>query len=245
MTFATQEAPLRNLHIHGPLGDRYGKTHRVAAATVPDALRIIACNVDRAFERDMSRGDWHVTLGEEELMAEELNFPRSKADDFHLYPAIEGQGGGGGRGKAILSIVIGGVLLFTGVGGALGAQIAGKGLASGFAASAASFGGLSISYSTVTLLGAAFALGGLARLMAPGVPQDTGKNDPTNFTFSGAPTTDKEGSPIPICYGLVWTGGLLAAAGIEVTGGGYGGGYGSGGVGGGGGVFDNLFNQLL
>jgi predicted phage tail protein len=160
----------------------------------------------------VKRMNFHVAHGDKtlkrskEVHEHQLFLPRSKGD-WHLVPALHG--GKGGNGKAIFSIIVGGVLLATGIGGALAA---GGGIA-GFAATSV----VGLSYSTLTLIGASFFLGGINQLLTPTPKTDTSDKSPTSFVFGGPDEVDDEGGPIPIVLGEIITGGVKIASAITST----------------------------
>lgn len=202
---------LRTLHLHGDLAKTYGKRHRVFAETFHDALRIVDCN-HPGFLRRIGRGNWHCLRGDRTLKRSFEMYPHHVvlpiSGDLHLVPAVAG---GKSRGtKIIFSIVIGGALLATGIGGALGAfGAAGAGLGTGI-------GFMGITYGTVALMGASILLGGLSMLLTP-VPKDTNTADrkQDSFTFSGPVNAGDEGTSIPLPYGELIVGGVTVASDIN------------------------------
>jgi predicted phage tail protein len=247
---------VRTLHLHGELADRYGAEHPVAAGTIFDAIRIVDCN-HPGFCQAIRRSKFHIAVGPAdldeatELLPHQYGVPRSNAD-WHLVPALEG--GKGRTGKIIFSIIVGGALLATGIGGAaLGAFAPGV---TGLGLAGTAF---SISFSTMALMGAGIFLGGLSMLLAPVPKTDTAERKPTTFSFDGPGEIDDEGGPIPIIIGEVITGAVRVASAVESSrsfslgqydagfgsNGGFGGTGGSGGGGGGGGgFFGSILQQL-
>lgn len=209
---------VRTLHLYGTLADRYGSEHPVAAPTISEALRIVDCN-HPGFCNTVRRGRYHIAIGSsdldeaEELPVHHLFVPRS-AGDWHLIPVTEG--GKSGTAKTIFSIVVGGALLATGIGGAVGAGA----FASGGASTAVAFGTstfMGLSYGTITLMGAAVFLGGINQLLAPAPKADTSEKKPTAWAFDGPGEVDDEGGPIHLILGEVVTGGIRAASSVEST----------------------------
>jgi predicted phage tail protein len=131
--------------------------------------------------------------------------------DFHLIPVAAG--GKSRSTKIIFSIVVGGVLLATGIGGALGAfgAVTG-GLMGGFAATT---GFLGITYGTVALMGAGLLLGGLSMLLTPAPKITSEDQKATSFTFDAPANAIDEGSPVPLVYGLVIAGTATIASDIR------------------------------
>lgn len=219
------EQVLRKVHLHGHLAERFGKTHVVASRTISEALRVIECN-EPGFLIAVRRSHFHVLHGDRtmkrsrEVHPHQLFVPRERGD-WHLVPVMTG--GKGRTGKAIFSIIVGGALLATGIGGALagaqatlagtGATISVGGLGAGLGATA----GLGLSYGTLALMGAGFFLGGINQLLAPTPKGSTANEKPTSFTFSGPESMDDEGGPIPLVFGEVICSGVRIASAITGT----------------------------
>jgi predicted phage tail protein len=208
--WCTDMTQLRNLHLYGDLAKVYGKTHKVFAPTFKDALRIVDCN-HPGFLRRVGRGQWHCLRGHRTLkhsfeMAEHhVSLPLN--GDFHLIPVAAG--GKGRTAKIIFTIIIGGALLATGIGGALGA----------FGAAATGLGvagtSLSLSFTTLALMGGGLLLGGLSMLLTP-TPKDSNADaKKTSFTFDGPVNTADEGSAIPVLYGELIVGGVTIASDVR------------------------------
>jgi predicted phage tail protein len=209
---------LRNLYLHGDLAKVYGKKHRVFANTFRDALRIVDCN-HPGFLRRVIRGNWHCLRGDRtmkrshEMAEHHVGMPIS--GDFHLVPVATG--GKGRTGKIIFSIIIGGALLATGIGGALGAAAlpgTGASLGLGFGLGASS-GFLGLSYGTIALMGAGILLGGLNMLLTPTPKDSHADQKKTSFTFDGPVNAGDEGLAIPILYGELIVGGVTIASDIR------------------------------
>ena len=208
-------------------------------------MRIVECN-HPGVARRVRAGSFHCLHGDPtlkrsvELEEHQVGLPRANGD-FHLVPVAYGQGR---TGKMIFSIIVGGALLWTGVGGALGFAALGAGAPIGAVAGA---GVLGLSASTTALMGAGLLLGGISMLLAPSVATSTGASKPTSFTFDGPSGTGNEGGPVPLVYGEIICGGVTIASDIRNGYGsvGFGGfGYGSNGYtyGGGRRAFDTSFS---
>lgn len=218
---------LRELHLYGDMAERFGRVHPVAAPTIGDAIRIVDCNYP-GFALSMRRRNFHVARGPGRFSftPEELSYGESKArevlphqlavpaatGDWHLIPVMSG--GKSGTFKTILTVVVGGALLATGIGGALGAGAFAAGGASTATAFATTTGFLGLSYGTVALMGASLFLSGINQLLSPTQTTDTSAKKPTSFSFDGPGEVDDEGGPIPIIIGEVLTGPVRIAAAI-------------------------------
>jgi predicted phage tail protein len=163
------------------------------------------------------RGRWNCRNGPTLAASWELHphqLPVPIKGDLHLLPVATG--GKGRTGKIIMTIVIGGALLATGIGGALGAfggvaqgATLGAGLGTGI-------GFMGITYGTVALMGAGILLGGLNMLLTPTPKMPTdGEKKATSFTFDGPANVNDEGGPVPLAYGTIITGGITIASAIS------------------------------
>lgn len=236
---------LRKLYLYGALKEEYGEEHDVFASTFTEAIHIVNCN-HSTFTNAVRQGNFHCIKGSdiesgEELTEKEVLFP-SANDNFHLIPEAYGRAQGKSTGKMILSIIVGGALLATGIGGALGSVATvthGGGLttyaAAGFGATAGGLAGvLGMTYGSMALLGASLFLGGISQLLSPQPQVSTESDGPTSFTFSKPLNIAREGGAIPLVYGKnVRCGGVVIAsaisssrAGITLVSGGTTGGFG-------------------
>jgi predicted phage tail protein len=137
----------------------------------------------------------NIELGDskaQQLYLHQINVPRSRGE-WHMIPAMSGASKG--TMKIIFDVVVGGALLATGIGGALGAFGAG---ATGLGVAGTS---LSMSFTTMALMGTGLLLGGLNMLMSPTPKSNTANNTPTSFSFGGPSETDAEGGPVPLLLG--------------------------------------------
>jgi predicted phage tail protein len=206
----------RKLHLYGPLAERYGAVHTVFAQDLITALRIIDCN-HPGFLYYVRKGRFHCANGDgrlrwketpdtvsvtrgksqaQEIPEHALAVPRSKGD-WHLVPVLEGAKGG--TFKTIFSIIVGGALLFTGIGGAVA-------------------GAVGLSTSTITTMGMGLLLGGISQLLAPTPKTDTSEKKPTSFSFDGPSEVGDEGGPIPLLFGELVIGSFPIASSVESTG---------------------------
>lgn len=234
----------RTLHLYGDLAKRFGKTHKVCVETLSEAIRIVECN-HPGFLRRVRNGQFHCLRGDKTLKRSTEMHPHQTVipsrGDLHLIPVASGAKS---RGlKIVFSIVVGGALLATGIGGALGAFGAG---ATGLGVAGTS---LAISFTTLSLMGAGILLGGLSMLLAP-TPKGEGERKQTSFTFDAPVNAGDEGGPVPLLYGELIVGSVTIASDIRTGYGSFNGGttgytkFGSGGtgttVGGGTGTFDTF-----
>jgi predicted phage tail protein len=153
-----------------------------------------------------------------QIYQHQVGVPRSRGE-WHLVPAMAG-GKNSSTGKIIFSIIIGGALLATGIGGALdAAALPGTGASLGLSFGlGASSGFLGLSYGTIALMGAGFLLGGLNMLIAPTPKTSSADKKPTSFAFDGPGEIDDEGGPVPILLGEAIIGGVRVASALTSEG---------------------------
>ena len=209
---------LRTLHLYGDLAKTYGKKHTVASAVMVEALRIVDCN-HPGFLRRVHRGQFHCLRGAKTLKGSSEMHPHHVIipveGDLHLIPVATGAKSR--TAKIIFSVIVGGALLATGIGGALAPLASGGGFGGGAVALGVHLG---VTYGTVALMGAGLLLGGISMLLTP-VPKDPGERKPTSFTFDGPLNAGNEGGPIPLLYGELIVGGVTIASDISSSASGY------------------------
>jgi len=201
------ELALRNVYLGGDLGEKFGKVHRLAVASVGEVIRAMECNFP-GFKRHIKRnGEYQVCRGpirvekEEDLAVSEqldedtvkLNFANG---DFHITPVLQGAGNKGWF-QVILGavlIVVGAILIYTGVGGPLG----------GF----------------LVNMGIGLMLTGVATLLTP-TPKDPNRGESDrpeenrSFLFNGPVNTMAQGGAIPLVYGRFKKGSTVLSASLQ------------------------------
>lgn len=157
---------------------------------------------------------YRVTVGRERVCngtVQRLVLPWSDREVFSICPVIAGAGQGGLR-------------ILTGIGLiALSFLLPGAGAFGTFSifGQAAATGGLLTGIGTsLSLVGAALTLGGVAQLISP--TQTTGNLTQgreavrlESFSFSGIVNTAKQGLPVPVAYGRVFVGSAVLSAGVD------------------------------
>lgn len=203
---------LRKIKLYGPLAKFIGK--RVLQADVgsaAEAVRFLVANFP-AVEKHMADQHYRVSVGESDITLDELQNPAGQSD-IKIVPVVAGAGGSTGNillgvGLIAASFLLPGAGLF--------------GTTSLFGVSAAQGGavlaGLGTAFSAV---GASLVLGGISQMLSP-VPTNTqGANSNTDprktYSFSGIQQTSRQGTPVPICYGLTLTGSVVISAGIDTV----------------------------
>jgi predicted phage tail protein len=76
-------------------------------------------------------------------------------------------------------------------------------------------------FALITGVGASLVLGGVAELLTPTpkVPQgpDTQDDPRKSYSFSSIQNTSRQGTPVQICYGEVYTGSIVISGGIDTV----------------------------
>lgn len=207
---------LRKIKLYGPLAKFIGKrVFQADVANVAEAVRFLVANFP-AVEKHMADQYYRITVGEYDLTLDDLHNPVGH-QDIKIVPVVAGAGGSTGQILAGVAL-----LAFAVIAGPLGA----------FASTA--YGpfatGLSITTgfqlgSTAALaigsLGAAMVLGGVSQLLSP-VPvvaqgTDSATDPRKTYSFSGIQQTSRQGTPVPICYGLTLTGSVVISAGVDTV----------------------------
>jgi predicted phage tail protein len=189
------------------------------ADTPAQALKALCVNfpgLDRWFvDREGEGMYFRVTVGREKITntaPEGLVLPWSEREVFSITPVVTGAGRGLtsvllGIGLIALSFVSFGGTAFAGAGGASGLGI---------------FGGTGAAWGSTALfgIGASLFLGGISQMISP-QPElgfNNGKDSARleSFTFSGIVNTSKQGLPVPIAYGRVFTGSAVISSGLDV-----------------------------
>jgi predicted phage tail protein len=115
-------------------------------------------------------------------------------------------GAGGSTGSILAGVAL--IALSFGIGAIASAGVALGGLA-GIGTVGTAFVGV----------GASLILGGVAQLLSPVPTVTQGANSNTDprksYSFSGIQQTSRQGTPVPICYGLTLTGSVVISAGVD------------------------------
>lgn len=196
---------LRDVHLHGSLGEEFGSCHRIAVATPAEAVRALAV-LHPGFRQAIVAGDWRIVRGNVEtgmqIGEDALAFMLGLAP-LHIVPVAVGAGGRNpGLGK-----VIGGLAL------AAGAFLAGP---VGLGLFAAGSTGAMIAGDVVGI-GLAMALQGASSLLTskPAVANGrAGVDERTSFLFNGFDSTAVQGGCVPVAYGRIRISGITVSAGL-------------------------------
>lgn len=190
---------MRSVRLYGELERLVGTDELALTVTSPaEAIRAITKQVPGA-RYLIVRSHWRIVEGERDLDLHELSYHRPDGPTIHIVPALEGAGDEAGPLKILAGF------LFIGIG-----LIAGAGLFGGFIGGASKF---------IIGIGAATALGGLARLISPTPTVDPmipeAAEDRQSYLFSGNTNLQGDGHPIPLVYGRTRTGSVVISQRFE------------------------------
>ncbi|MEM4406673.1 MAG: hypothetical protein QXS68_06475 [Candidatus Methanomethylicaceae archaeon] len=216
---------MRKVYLYGHLAEGIGEVHVLDVCSIGEAIRAIDANYPGFRSRIRRDGKYFVRVGEKfdtalELSQNELAL-EFKTGDFHVAPAIEGEGGS--RGKAIGMVVLGialiAVAFLAAPAAAAGAGVLGADL------SAVAIEGLGITYGQIALFGVGMMFQGIVGLISP-VPRISdygamergarGAGSAKSYLFSGGTNLTQQGGPVPLVYGEVVTGSVVVSAGVRV-----------------------------
>ncbi len=219
---------MKVVKVYGALREQLGQGRFEFVANTPvEALKALLVNfpgLDKWLSDSEQRGvAYRVTVGKQAVHDEDasgLFLPWSEQEVFSITPVLMGAGGGVGQVLAGVGLVAAAIILGPAAGGflGLGAGLGGAGGA-GAAISMGLIGGAAAS--AIGFVGVSLIIGGVAQLISPTpkLPGLTERNEATRLesdSFSGIVNTTRQGVPVPIAYGLVFVGGAVISAGLDV-----------------------------
>jgi predicted phage tail protein len=198
----------RVIKVYGKLAKHLGqRSFKAAISTPAEAIRFLLANFP-SLRGVISEGDYKVTVGRSELEIgnhpEYLHYPSASFETIRIVPVVAGAGGVG-KILAGVALIAAAIVLAPVGGGFLG--FAGTGFLSA---------GASVAIGSI---GASLALGGISQLLTP-TPKISQGEDSTNdprksYSFSGIQNISRQGVPVPVIYGEVFTGSIVISAGIN------------------------------
>ncbi len=213
---------MKVVKVYGALKERLGGqgTFELDVFNAAEAIKALCSNfpgLDKWFVDSGEDGiAYKVLLGETEIGEDEegthnfenLLYPWSEKEVFHITPVLVGAGGGWGR-IALGAVMIG--LAFTTMGASLAWTAAVPGV------TPAVFAGISGGFfaKAAVYIGAGLVLGGISQLLTPVPKAPPEANKLQSFSFSGIQQTTQQGGPIPIIYGKCFVGSAVLSAGLD------------------------------
>lgn len=197
---------LRPIHLHGALGERFGRRHVLSVETPAEAVRAL-CAQHRGFRAAISEGSWRIVCDDPEtglaLGEEDLYFQPGNAA-LHIVPVVAGAGGNKGLGKVIAGIAL----------VAASFLIPGSATLLGISLSHAVFGiGVSLALQGASSLLTAKPAAVNNRTDNPQVQQDAR----ASFLFSGADRVVAQGGAVPLVFGRMRAPGLPISVGLTAA----------------------------
>lgn len=209
----------RVIKVYGKLAKHLGqRSFKAAVKTPAEAIRFLLANFP-SLRGVMSEGDYKLSVGRSQLEIGEhpeyIHLPSASFEPIRIIPVVAGAGGGTGKILAGVGLVAAAILLGPAAGGFLGL---GAGLAGG---GAGIIGG--VAATAIGAVGASLILGGVSQLLTPtpklGVTDARGVDEATDprrsYSFSGIQNVSRQGVPVPIIYGEVFTGSVVISAGVN------------------------------
>jgi len=214
----------RVIKVYGKLAKHLGqRSFKAAVKTPAEAIRFLLANFP-SLRGVMSEGDYKLSVGRSELEIgdhpEYIHLPSASFEPIRIIPVVAGAGGGTGKILAGVGLIAAAILLGPVSGGFLGLGAGLSGTASGVAVSGLIGGAAATAIGAV---GAALVLGGVSQLLTPtpqlGTVNARGIDETTDprrsYSFSGIQNVSRQGVPIPLIYGEVFTGSVVISAGIN------------------------------
>jgi predicted phage tail protein len=193
---------LKKIKVYGKLRQFLGKSYFMAAVKSPQqAMSFLVANFE-GVQKHMNDQIYKIKMGGRVITEEYLSM--SGQGDIQIIPIATG---------SVLKIVAGAAAI---AGGAAAAATALTGVA-GFLVGSVLATGLNI-------IGTSMLIGGVTDLLSPQNPipdvSSVSDIDPSirgSYSFSGIQNVSSSGVPIPIIYGLVFSGSIIISSGTDST----------------------------
>lgn len=183
---------LKTIKLYGILAKKFGKEFRLDVENTREAMRALSVQVP-GFEHFMLHAheqglEFAVFQDKQNISETELDMSTS-AKVIKVVPKVKGAGGAFQTILGAVLVVVGAVMVFTGVGAPVGTALIGAGIG--------------------------MMVGGIAMMLMPKIENQDQNQDgnKANKGFGGAVTTVAQGNPVPVLYGQREVGGFIASAG--------------------------------
>lgn len=187
---------IRTIKLSGSLAQRFGRTHYLAVSCAAEAVRAL-CAMKPGFEKFLMEAKdnglvFAVFQGKNNISEEELRNPVGD-DIIRIVPVIAGSKKGG-----VMQIIAGVVLVAVGV--VVQFYTGGPNPISNYLYGA----------------GISMIVGGVVQMLTP-VPKNQTKQDDDrkSYLFNGAVNVQAQGNSVPVLYGEMIVGSVVASAGIS------------------------------
>lgn len=182
------------IHLHGHLGEQYGRRFELSVHSVADAIRLLNANFS-GFNAYLLRHRPGFLVRVDGRPANDVSAIKERhiSPEIHIVPAISGAGGDdNGWGNIVLAVV----LVYAGMNGYFGDYS-------------------SLAYSMASNL----AISGVTTMLFSSKqnPTDdvTGETNLASYAFNGPVNTTAQGNPVPVLYGRLRVGSQVVSAGIS------------------------------
>lgn len=183
---------LKKIRLYGVLAKKFGKEFYLDVDNTREAMRALCVQVP-GFEHFMLHAheqglEFAVFQDRQNISETELDMSTS-AKVIKVVPKVKGAGGAFQTILGAVLVVVGAVMVFTGVGAPIGTALIGAGVG--------------------------MMVGGIAMMLMPKVENQDQNQDgnKANKGFGSAVTTVAQGNPVPVLYGQREVGGFIASAG--------------------------------
>ena len=189
---------LKKIKVYGKLRQFLGRPYFMAAVKSPQqAMSFLTANFE-GIQKHMNDQIYKIKMGGRVITEDYLSM--SGQGDIQIIPIATGSG-------FIVPILVG---------------VAG--VSAGAAITAGGFFGAALLSTALTIVGTSLLVGGITDLLSPQNPvRDTSSVsniDPNirgSYSFSGIQNVSNSGVPIPIIYGLVFSGSIIISSGTDNT----------------------------
>ena len=189
---------LRDVYLHGALGEEFGRHFRLAVKTPAEAFRALMVNF-KEFRQKVVDHDWRVIRGDKQngiALGEESLSLRVGNAPLHLVPVIKGSRG---LGKAIIGTIIAASAFFFAGPAGLSASLIG-----------------SFTYGNLFALRVGLALTGVSQMLSPTPSLNNRENvdQRKSFIFEGAENVAGQGGAVPVVCGQFRVGSVVGSVGL-------------------------------
>ena len=189
---------LKKIKVYGKLRQFLGRPYFMAAVKSPQqAMSFLTANFE-GIQKHMNDQIYKIKMGGRVITEDYLSM--SGQGDIQIIPIATGSG-------FIVPILVGGAAV-----------------SAGAAITAGAFFGAALLSTALTIVGTSLLVGGITDLLSPQNPvRDTSSVsniDPNirgSYSFSGIQNVSNSGVPIPIIYGLVFSGSIIISSGTDNT----------------------------
>ena len=204
---------LKKIKVYGKLKDFLGQsTFEAAVKTPQQAINFLRANFV-GIEKHMNNQLYKIKIGGTSVDGELLNM--SASGDIQIIPVAIGAKG---FFRGITNVFKGAVNLVTDVVSSTVNFVANNALTIGATLFSGGIGGL------LTTIGTSLIIDGVTSLLSPSRPvsssSSVGDTDPAvrgSYNFNGIQNISSSGVPIPILYGLVFSGSIIVSSSVDTA----------------------------